>query len=97
MQGARQLLLALLDNGLVFEYPGIRSKEERKKYTEAEVSLILENLDNMDKYLSREQIVFYDHKFNKGRLLSVKAKFEKYNEKRNNENREKEEYNKRIT
>ena len=100
MQGARMLLLALLDNGLVFEYPDIRSKEERKKYTEAEVSLILENLDNMDRYLAREQIVFYDHKFNKGRLLSVKAKFEKYIEKRNTEEyetKEKEENNKRIT
>lgn len=51
----------------------------------------------MDKYLSREHLVFYDHEFNKGRLLSLKAKFEKYIEKRNNENREKEEYNKGIT
>ena len=76
MKGARQLLLALLDNGLVFEYPSIRSKEERKKYTEAEVSLILDNLDNMNKYLSGEPVVFYDHKRNeKGRLVSVKAKF----------------------
>lgn len=75
MLGARLLLLKLKDNGVRFTYGNGFSKDDQI-YTDAEICLATENPDNMDKYLSGNPIVFYDHQRDKkGKLTSVKARF----------------------
>lgn len=73
MQGARAILMRLMENGMLLE----AGWKCASIYTKAQTELILDSLDNTNKFLRGDKILYYDHKRNKsGKLISVKAKFD---------------------
>lgn len=74
MQGARAMLMRLMENGMLLE----AGWKGAPTYTKAQTDLILDSLDNTNKFLRGDIISYYDHKRNKsGKLISVKARFNK--------------------
>lgn len=74
MQGARAMLMRLMENGMLLE----AGWKGAQIYTKAQTDLVLESLDNTNKFLRGDIISYYDHKRNKsGKLVSVKARFNK--------------------
>ena len=78
MQGAREMLLAIIDSvnaskGRFFlDYAG----KDSKVYHDAIVRLILENLDNTQKFLMKNPIGYRNHvRDKKGKLVSCEAYF----------------------
>lgn len=63
----------LMENGMLLE----AGWKGAPIYTKAQTELILDSLDNTNKFLRGDKILYYDHKRNKsGKLISVKAKFD---------------------
>ena len=78
MQGAREMLLAIIDS--VNESKGRflldSAGKDSKVYHDAIVRLILDNLDNTQKFLMKKPIGFRNHvRDKKGKLISCEAYF----------------------
>ena len=78
MQGAREMLLAIIDSvnankgRFLLDYAG----KDSKVYHDAIVRLILDNLDNTQKFLMKKPIGYRNHvRDKKGKLLSCEAYF----------------------
>ena len=78
MQGAREMLLAIID--LVNESKGRflldSAGKDSKVYHDAIVQLILDNLDNTQKFLMKKPICYRNYVHDKkGKLISCEAYF----------------------
>ena len=78
MQGAREMLLAIIDS--VNECKGRflldSAGKDSKVYHDAIVRLILDNLDNTQKFLMKNPIGYRNHvRDKKGKLISCEAYF----------------------
>ena len=78
MQGAREMLLAIIDS--VNESKGRflldSAGKDSKVYHDAILRLILDNLDNTQKFLMKKPICYRNHiRDKKGKLISCEAYF----------------------
>ena len=78
MQGAREMLLAIIDSvneskgRFLLDFAG----KDSKVYHDAIVRLILDNLDNTQKFLMKKPIGYINHvRDKKGKLVSCEAYF----------------------
>lgn len=78
MQGAREMLLAIIDSvneskgRFLLDFAG----KDSKVYHDAIVRLILDNLDNTQKFLMKKPIGYRNHvQDKKGKLVSCEAYF----------------------
>ena len=78
MQGAREMLLAIIDsvNASKGRFLLDSAGKDSKVYHDAIVRLILDNLDNTQKFLMKNNISFRNHvRDKKGNLISCEAYF----------------------
>ena len=75
MQGARELLIKLYEDGDMILPVGVKRSEERV-YTKAIVNLLTSDLKNIQEYLLGTNIGFRNHVLDKkGKLISCEAYF----------------------
>ena len=75
MQGARELLIKLYEDGDMILPVGVKNSEERI-YTKAIVNLLISDLRNIQEYLIGTNIGFKNHvRDKKGKLTSCEAYF----------------------
>ena len=75
MQGARELLIKLYEDGDMILPVGVKHSEERI-YTKAIVTLLTSDLKNIQEYLIGTNIGFRNHvQDKKGKLISCEAYF----------------------
>ena len=75
MQGAREMLIKLYEDGEMILPVGVKHSEERI-YTKAIVNLLANDLKNIQEYLLRTNIGFSNHVHDKkGKLMSCEAYF----------------------
>lgn len=91
LQGARDLLLVLMEICVDIDFAG-KDTKQKQVYNKAIIDFLLSDRMNMRRFLEREPFRFYDHKTdNKGKLTSVKVCFEidyKRIKNHNNDNRD---------
>lgn len=76
LQGARDLLLVLMERCADIDFAG-KDTKQKEVYNKAIIDFLLSDRMNMRRFLEREPFRFYDHKIdNKGKLTSVKVCFE---------------------
>ena len=78
MQGAREMLLAIIDsvNASKGRFLLDSAGKDSKVYHDAIVRLILDNLDNTQKFLMKKPIGYRNHiRDKKGKLVSCEAYF----------------------
>ena len=78
MQGAREMLLAIIDsvNASKGRFLLDSAGKDSKVYHDAIVRLILDNLDNTQKFLMKNPIGYRNHvRDKKGKLMSCEAYF----------------------
>ena len=78
MQGAREMLLAIIDsvNASKGRFLLDSAGKDSKVYHDAIVRLILDNLDNTQKFLMKNNIGYRNHvRDKKGKLISCEAYF----------------------
>ena len=75
MQGAREMLIKLYENGNMILPLGVKRSEDMV-YTKAIVNLLASDLNNVQEYLLGTNIGFRNHvRDKKGKLLSCEAYF----------------------